>query len=116
MIKRTGPYEGILHEVVEHNGVLHFGGVVAEDLSRDMAGQMTDVLGQVDALLTANGSSRDRILSTLLFITDMNDKPAMNEVWKSWFPADHLPTRATIGVNDLGPGVRLEMVLTAAKS
>ncbi|MGE0752623.1 MAG: RidA family protein [Variibacter sp.] len=114
MIKRTGPYEGLLHEVVEYNGVLYFGGVVAEDLSLDMAGQTTDVLRQVDKLLALHGSHRDRILSTLLFVPDLALKPALNAVWKSYFAAEHLPTRATIGVADLGPGVLLELVLTAA--
>ena len=31
MIKRVLPYEGLLHEVVEHNGVLYIGGIVPED-------------------------------------------------------------------------------------
>jgi hypothetical protein len=31
MIQRVLPYEGLLHEVVEHNGVLYIGGIVPED-------------------------------------------------------------------------------------
>jgi enamine deaminase RidA (YjgF/YER057c/UK114 family) len=114
VIKRTGPYEGLLHEVVEYNGVLYFGGVVAEDLSRDMAGQTADVLVQVDRLLALHGSNRKRILSALIFVPDLALKPAMNEVWKQYFAPEDLPARATIGIADLGPGVLLEMTLTAA--
>ena len=43
-------------------------------------------------------------------VTDMADKPAMNRVWQTFFDPAHLPARATIGVADLGPGVRLETV------
>lgn len=113
MIKRSGNYE-ILHEVVEHNGVLHFAGVVSEDTTLDMAGQMRDVTKQIDTLLAAHGSDRNRLLSALIFITDMRLKPEMNKVWSSWLAREHMPTRATIGVNDLGEGVLLEIVVTAA--
>jgi enamine deaminase RidA (YjgF/YER057c/UK114 family) len=114
MIRRTGPYEGLLHEVVEYNGVLYFGGIIAEDLSLDMAGQAADVLRQVDHLLALHGSNRDRVLSALVFVSDLALKPALNEVWKGYFRPAHLPARAAIGVGDLGPGVLLELVLTAA--
>ena len=114
MITRTGPYAGLLHEVVEYKGVLYFGGVVAEDLTLDIAGQTTDMLRQVDQLLAVHGSDRTRILSVLLFIPDLALRPALNEIWKDWFAAEHLPARASIGVGDLGPGVLLEGVFTAA--
>jgi enamine deaminase RidA (YjgF/YER057c/UK114 family) len=114
MITRTCPYEGLLHEVVEYGGILYFGGVVADDLSLDMAGQATDVLRQVDRLLALHGSDKKRILSALIFVPDLALKPALNEVWRRHFSPEDLPARATIGIGDLGPGVLIEMVLTAA--
>ena len=113
MIKRSAPYADILHEVVEHNGVLHFAGVVAEDDGLDMAGQTRQALDQIDQLLTAHGSSREHLLTALIFITDMGLKPEMNRVWKEWLAPAHLPTRATIGVADLD-GYLIEIVVTAA--
>lgn len=115
MIKRSGAYAGLLHEVVEHNGVLHLAGVVAEDPKMDIAAQMRDIVRQIDEVLAANGSSKDNLLTALIFITDMKQKPKMNEVWKAWLAPKHLPTRATIGVADLD-GYMLEVVVTAAKS
>lgn len=114
MIRRTSPYGGILHEVVEHNGVLYFGGMVAEDLSLDMAGQARDVFSQLDALLTHQGSDKTRILSALVFVSDLALKAAFNEEWKRYFAADHLPARAAVQVGGLGPDVLLEIVFTAA--
>ena len=113
MIKRTGDL-GLLHEAVEYNGVLYLAGAVSEDLSLDMAGQTRDVLRQIDELLAAHGSSKEKLLSALIFVTDMNLKPAMNEVWKEWVPAGQAPARATIGIADLTPGVLIEVVCTAA--
>jgi enamine deaminase RidA (YjgF/YER057c/UK114 family) len=115
MVKRSGRYADILHEVVEHNGTLYLAGVVAEDLSADMAGQARSVFGQIDQLLSEHGSSKAQLLTALIFITDMKDKPAMNQAWKRWLAPADLPTRATIGVSDLEPNVRIEVVVTAAK-
>ncbi len=114
-IKRSGDYE-VLHEVVEHGDTVHFAGLVSEDLKLDMAGQTRDVLNQLDVLLKKHGSSRERVLTALVFVTDLGQKPAMNQVWKEFFPPSALPTRATIGVKDLGEGVLLEAVFTAAKA
>jgi enamine deaminase RidA (YjgF/YER057c/UK114 family) len=115
MIKRISPYEGLLHEVVEHNDVLYFGGIVAENTSLDMAGQANDVLGQLSRLLTALGSDLSKVLQTTIFVTDLGEKPALNAAWKSHFPEAHLPARATIGVADLGKGVKLEMTAIATR-
>lgn len=113
MIERSEAYGGILHEVVEHNGVLHLAGVVGEDPAADMAGQTRSITEQIDALLAAHGSDKEHLLTALIFITDMALKPAMNEVWKAWLAPAHLPTRATIGVADLD-GYLIEVVVTAA--
>lgn len=115
MIKRSGPYADVLHEVVEHAGVLYFAGVTAEDTSQDMAGQTRSALAQIDELLTAHGSDRDHLLTALIFVTDMALKPEMNQVWKEWLSPAQLPTRATIGSSDLD-GCLIEIVVTAAKA
>lgn len=105
----------ILHEVVEHDGILYFAGAVAEDLTQSMKGQTEQICRDLDALLTRFGSSREKVLTAMLYITDMSQKPAMNEAWTAWLPAAALPARATIGVADLGPGVLIEVVITAHK-
>lgn len=115
-IERHSPYGGVLHEVVEHNGVLHFGGIVADDLGLDMSGQTRDVLDQLDALLNRYGSDRSRVLCAQIFVTDLSLRPAMNAVWTEFFAAADMPARATVGVADLGPGVLLEMTCVAAKT
>jgi enamine deaminase RidA (YjgF/YER057c/UK114 family) len=115
MIKRISPYEGLLHEVVEHNDVLYIGGIVAEDTSLDMAGQADDVLGQLSRLLTVLGSDVSKVLQATIFVTNLAERPAFNTVWKSHFSEAHLPARATIGVADLGTGVKLEMTAIATR-
>jgi enamine deaminase RidA (YjgF/YER057c/UK114 family) len=114
MIKRLLPWDGLGHEIVAHGGVLYVGGVIAENTSLDMVGQADDVLRQFAKLLTAGGSSIARVLQVTIYVTDLADKPDLNRVWKSHFKEVNLPARAVIGVADLGPGVKFELVATAA--
>ena len=115
MIKRILPYEGLLHEVVEHGGVLYIGGIVPEDTSLDMSGQATDVLGQLSRLLETLGSNMANVLQVTIFMTDLSEKAAFNAAWKAHFAEAHLPARAAVGVADLGPKVKLEMTAIAAR-
>jgi enamine deaminase RidA (YjgF/YER057c/UK114 family) len=115
MIKRVLPYDGLLHEVVEHNGVLYIGGIVPEDTTLDMAGQARDVLTQLTQLLKTLGSDPAKVLQVTIYMTDLNEKPEFNAAWKAHFADTDLPARAAIGVADLGPGVKLEMTAVAAQ-
>jgi len=114
MITRLLPWDGLGHEVVTHDGVLYIGGIIAEDTSLDMAGQADDVLRQLTKLLAEGGSSIARVLQVTIYATDLAEKSDFNRVWQAHFKEVHLPARAMIGVADLGTGVKLELVATAA--
>jgi enamine deaminase RidA (YjgF/YER057c/UK114 family) len=105
----------IMHRVVEHNGVLYFGGIVADDRSKGMKEQTADILEKIGKLLAENGSDKTKLLAATLYVTDMSQKDAMNEAWTAWFGPEDLPTRATLGVSELGPNTLIEVVVTAAR-
>ena len=67
-------------------------------------GQADDVLRQLVKLLTAGGSSIERVLQVTIYLTNLAEKPDFNRVWKAHFNEINLPARAVIGVADLGPG------------
>lgn len=104
----------IMHRSVVHNGVAYFGGVIAGDCSVGMKEQTQQVTERLDELLAAAGTDKTRILSAMLYITDMGMKGEMNEAWTAWIPENDLPVRATIGVADLGTNVLIEVVIAAA--
>ncbi|MFD1883040.1 RidA family protein [Paracoccus pacificus] len=114
MIKRYVPTR-INHRVVEAGGILHFGGLIADDLSLDMKGQTAQICGKIDKLLAEVGSSKENLVTAMLYITDFDQKEGMNEAWLEWLPAEQLPTRATIGVAELGKDVLIEIVVSAAR-
>lgn len=105
----------INHRVVEHAGVLYFGGLTADDKSKDMKGQTAEICTKIDDLLAEIGSSKERLLTATIYISDFSQKDGMNEAWLAWLPAEHLPTRATIGVADLGEDTLVEIVVSATR-
>jgi enamine deaminase RidA (YjgF/YER057c/UK114 family) len=105
----------INHRVVEHNGVLYFGGLVADDKSQDMKGQTAQICRKIEKLLIEVGSSNDKLLTAMIYISDFSQKDGMNEAWLEWLPGEHLPTRATIGVAELGEDTLIEIVVSAVR-
>jgi enamine deaminase RidA (YjgF/YER057c/UK114 family) len=87
---------------------------VSTDKSPDMAAQTRSALAVIDKALTDAGSARNRILTATIYITDMNQKAAMDAVWTAWIPADGWPQRACIEVG-LSPGTMVEIAVVAAK-
>ncbi|WP_348642771.1 RidA family protein [Mesorhizobium sp. J18] len=103
------------HKAVEHGGMVYVGGLIATDLTKDMKGQTAEITEKIDAVLAEQGTDKTRLLSATIFVTDLNQRPLMNEAWAEWLPSDVRPARATIGVNDLGNGVLIEITAVAAK-
>ncbi len=103
-----------LSEMAVHNGVCYLAGQVAADCEQDISGQMRQVLGCVDALLSRAGTSKAKILMCQVFLADLADFAAMNAVWDAWVPPGHAPPRATVQAALARPGWKVELVVTAA--
>jgi enamine deaminase RidA (YjgF/YER057c/UK114 family) len=105
-----------LSEVAIHNGTVYLAGQIASDTKQDIKGQTREVLGHIDRLLAEAGSDKSRILSTQIFITDMANFPAMNEVWESWVVPGNTPPRATVEAKLADPACLIELVIVAAQA
>ena len=103
-----------LSEMAVHNGTAYLAGQVAGDASQDIAGQTRQVLAAIDALLARAGTDKSRLLRVEIFLADLADFPAMNEVWDAWVPKDQAPPRATVQAKLARPQWKVEMVATAA--
>lgn len=103
-----------LSEMAVHNGVAYLAGQVPTDATQDAAGQVQQVLAQIDALLARAGTDKRHILMCQIFLADLADFPALNAVWDAWVPAGHTPPRATVQAKLARPEWKVEMVVTAA--
>jgi enamine deaminase RidA (YjgF/YER057c/UK114 family) len=103
-----------LSEMAIHNGTIYLAGQVPDDTTQDIRGQTAQVLAMVDRLLAEAGSDKARILMTQIFLADIGDVTAMNEVWDAWIPAGNTPPRATVQAAMANAAYKIEIVVTAA--
>jgi 2-iminobutanoate/2-iminopropanoate deaminase len=112
--KAIGPYS----QAVKANGFVFTAGQVAFDpatgqlIEGDAARQTARVLENLKAIVEAAGSSLDRAVKTTVYLKDMNDFAAMNEVYARYFPANP-PARSTVEAARLPRDVRVEIDLIA---
>ena len=104
----------IMHRAVEANGFVFVGGTIADDTGASMGEQTRNILGKIAGYLKEAGTNESRIVSAAIFVTDLSKKKEMDTAWTEFF-GDNLPTRATVGVADLGGGALIEVVVTALK-
>lgn len=78
----------------------------------DIKEQTEIVLGNLRSILEHAGSSLDLVLTTTVYLTDLSEFGAMNEVYAATFGA-HRPARATVQVANLLRGVRIEISAVA---
>ena len=105
-----------LSEVAIHQGVVYLAGQVADDPSQDMAGQTRQVLAAIDRLLAEADSDKTRILQATIFVADMAEFAAMNEVWDQWVVEGRTPPRATVQALLARPEYRVEIKIVAAQA
>ncbi len=74
--------------------------------------QTRRVLENLKAILEAGGSSLEDVVKTTVFLRDMKDFPAMNEVYAAYFPRNP-PARSTVAVAGLPLGVSVEIEAVA---
>lgn len=97
-----GPYS----QAVRADGVLYCSGQIALDpgtgeMVGDSAGEQAErVLRNLRAVLETGGASLGSVFKTTVFLADMDDFAAVNEVYARHF-GDHRPARATVAVRTL---------------
>lgn len=111
-----GPYS----QAIEVNGMVYTSGVVPIDpatgevVEGDIKVQATRVFESMKALLEAAGSSCEEVVKTTVFIKDMNDFAALNEIYAAYFTGV-FPARSCVEVARLPKDVLIEMEAIALK-
>lgn len=115
--KAIGPYSPAVRGGA-HGELLFISGQVPIDPSTgnlidgDIATQTRRVFENIGALLTAAGLSYNNIVRTTVFLADMNDFGAMNQVYATYF-AEPYPARSTVQVSRLPKDARIEIDVIA---
>jgi len=112
--KAIGPYE----QAIRVDGLVFTAGQIPLDpktgnlVEGGIAPQTRRVLENLKAVLAAAGSSLDRVVKATVFLKNMSDFPAMNEVYAEYFGGSK-PARSTVAVAELPRGALVEIDLVA---
>ncbi len=113
--RAIGPYA----QAVRANGFLFTAGQIAlnpdtmEIVDGDVAAQTEQVMANLSAVLAEAGANWSNVVKTIVFLRDMADFGAMNEVYGRIL-GDARPARSTVAVAGLPRDVRVEIELVAA--
>jgi 2-iminobutanoate/2-iminopropanoate deaminase len=105
-----GPYS----QAMTLDGMVYTAGQIALDpatmeiVGDDVAAQTHQVMKNLTAILEEAGTGLDAVLKTTVYLADMDDFAAMNEVYGDYF-GDHRPARSTVAVRTLPKNVRVEI-------
>ena len=109
-----GPYS----QAIRANGFIFVSGQIPlnpatmQIVEGGAAGQTEQVLTNLEAVLKAAGSGMDKVVRTGVYLKDMDDFTAMNDVYERFFPQS-APARSTVEVARLPKDVRVEIDVIA---
>jgi 2-iminobutanoate/2-iminopropanoate deaminase len=104
-----GPYS----QAIIANGMIYTSGQIGLLPNGDMAGngiasQTNQVLHNLKAVLEAGGSSMENVIKTTIFLADMDDFVAVNEIYAEHF-GSHKPARSTVAAKTLPRNALVEI-------
>ena len=105
----------ILSLAVENANTVYLAGIVAKNLKNDIKGQTAEVLAEIDRLLAKTGTSKSKLLTANIWVTDIRNRAPMNEIWTAWVDPKNLPVRACVEAKLAEPAGLVEIMVTAAK-
>ncbi len=105
-----------MSEMAIFNQTVYLAGQVAGDAKQDVRGQTRQVLAAIDKLLAEAHTDNAHIVMAQIFLADIADFAAMNEVWDDWVAPGDAPPRATVQATLARPEWKIEIVVTAAVS
>ncbi len=112
--KAIGPYEQAIKigELVYASGQIPLDPKTGNIVAGDIKIQTRRALENLKAVLEASGSSLDRVVKTTVFLKNIGDFAAMNDVYAEYLGGAK-PARSTVAVADLPRGALVEIDLIA---
>ena len=105
-----------MSQIVIHGDTVYLAGQVADNAEGSSAADQTrSILGKIDSLLNEAGSDKSKILSATIWLSDIRDYDAINEVWDAWVPDGEAPARACIEAKLAAQKFVVEIGIIAAR-
>ncbi len=109
---------GHYSQAVVYGGLVYVSGLLpvtvkGEKITGNIEDQFKLVLKNMENILKAAGSSKDKVLKTVIYISDIKWWDSVNEIYAGFFE-EHKPARAIVPVKTLHHGFSVELEATAA--
>ncbi|MFX0049839.1 MAG: RidA family protein [Candidatus Hodarchaeota archaeon] len=107
--KKVGPYSPAI--ITSGSKFIFISGQIGDDLNADIHTQTTQVIQKIEKLLESADVFLSDIVKITIYLANINDFDAINEVFSKFFPSDP-PTRATLqaAALPLNAGVMIEAI------
>lgn len=110
---------GTYSQGVEHNGTFFFSGQIGIDpktgeLAKSFEDQTKQIMKNIDGLLESCSITREHIIKTSIFVTDLTNFGKVNEAYIEYF-SEPYPARSCVEVPNLPKGALVEIEVIAAK-
>jgi enamine deaminase RidA (YjgF/YER057c/UK114 family) len=102
-----------MSQAVVHNGIAYLAGQVGTP-GGSVTEQTKAVLAEIDRLLAAAGTSKARLLTAQIWLSDIASFGEMNAVWDAWVDGENPPARWTGEAKLATPDYKVEIIVTAA--
>lgn len=102
-----------MSQAVRSGHHLYLAGQVAKNPVDDVADQTTQVLKSIEELLALGGTSKQSLVSAMIWLADMEHFAAMNVVWDAWIAGDNPPVRACVQARLARPELLVEIQVMA---
>jgi 2-iminobutanoate/2-iminopropanoate deaminase len=113
------PEPGNYSQAIKYNGLVFVSGQTADDIETgnpihgSVAEQTRHILTNISNILEEAGSSMEKVLKVGVYISNMEDKKEMDDVYKEFFDFEIPPARIAMAVKGLDAGLDVEIDVIA---
>lgn len=104
-----------ISRVVIHGDIVYLAGLVALERRGGVKEQTQAILAHIDKLLAEAGTDKSKLLTAIVWLSDIREAEAMNEVWEEWIPEGCAPARSTVEGKLTSPHYAVKIAVTAAR-
>ena len=90
-------------------------GQISDDRTLDLAGQTRTILAKIDRYLAEAGTDKTRLVSAMIWLSDIRNRHVVNRIWDAWVPEGQAPARACVEARLAEPSDLIEIQVTAIR-
>jgi enamine deaminase RidA (YjgF/YER057c/UK114 family) len=109
----TGPR---MSRVVVHGDTVYLAGLTADKtVGQPVGEQAKEILAAIDGLLAKGGTDKSKLLTAMIWLSDIRIVDEFNKVWDAWVSPGNTPVRACVEARLQSPAKLIEIQVTAAR-